>query len=93
LPFPLFPSIEGLIPFGTTENSNCLNWLAKGDPNQWKVIVWDPDALEFVDIGNPSLIKYILAILDAKHGVLPNDPPLDSCNSPNFIAIDYDNII
>jgi len=91
LRFPTFPALNGLLPFGTTENSNCLNWLTKGQPISWVLIIWDPDTIEFVASGYRTLADYLIAILKNEHGILPHDALLGTSISAGFTAIDYDN--
>lgn len=46
-PFPLWPSPEGLIPFGATDDGDYLFWLASGAPEEWRVVVWDRGMQEY----------------------------------------------
>ena len=39
-PYPLWPSPGGLIVFGGTDFGDRLFWLARGAPDDWKVVVW-----------------------------------------------------
>jgi hypothetical protein len=39
--YPLWPRIGGLIKFGFSENGDYLFWLARGPPEDWKVVFWD----------------------------------------------------
>jgi hypothetical protein len=39
IPFPLFPQIGGLLPFGATDNANILYWLVRGNPEDWSIVI------------------------------------------------------
>jgi SUKH superfamily protein len=91
LPYPLYPEKGGLLPFGTTENSNCLNWLTQGRPDQWELVVWEPDFLQFFKTGYKSLTEFMADLVQQKCGLIPDDAPLDWFNPPrSFTAINYD---
>jgi hypothetical protein len=48
LPYPLWPEPGGLLPFGGTDNGDCLFWLPRGSsPEDWGVVVWDRASQEF----------------------------------------------
>lgn len=40
-PYPWWPHVGGLINFGVSENGDHLFWLARGPPEDWKVVFWD----------------------------------------------------
>ena len=91
IPYPLFPKAGGIIPFGTTENCNCLNWLPQRDPHEWEIIVWDPDCLQFFETGYHSLLAFLHDLVTQRCGLYPGDPPLDWFDPPHsFTAIDFD---
>jgi hypothetical protein len=39
VPLPLFPELDGLLPWGLTANGDVLFWRTIGEPNQWTVVV------------------------------------------------------
>lgn len=41
IPFPLFPEIGGLLPFGATDNGNVLYWLTRGNPEDWPIVIYE----------------------------------------------------
>lgn len=91
IPYPVLPEMGGLLPFGTTENGNCLNWLTVGPPDQWELIAWDPDYLKFRATGYRSLSAYLADIVGQRCGLVTDDPPFDWLNpSHTFTPIDYD---
>lgn len=91
IPYPLYPEKGGLVPFGTTENSNCLNWLAQGSQDEWELVVWEPDLLQFFNTGYKSLTEFLADLVQQKCGLIPDDPPRDWFNPPrSFTAINYD---
>ena len=49
LPFPMWPSSGGLLPFGTTDFGDTLFWLTLGAPEDWCVVVMGRDPPETFD--------------------------------------------
>lgn len=47
LPYPFWPDRGGLLAFGSTDNGDTLLWLTEGEPEDWKVVVWDRGLGEF----------------------------------------------
>jgi hypothetical protein len=91
IPYPLYPKRGGLLPFGTTENSSCLNWLTDGPPDEWELVVWDPDSLAFSNTCYRSLAEFLADLVQQRCGLIPGDPPLDWLDPPrSFTAINYD---
>ncbi len=37
--YPVFPTPDGLLPWGDDENGNILGWLTRGSPDQWVVAI------------------------------------------------------
>lgn len=61
-PYPLYPEIGGLFPFGKTDNGDALFWLQVGEPNQWPVVVnaaRDPEYQKF----NCGMADFLAGIL------------------------------
>jgi hypothetical protein len=40
-PYPLYPEADGLMLWGGTYDAHSLCWLAKGEPDEWPVVVWE----------------------------------------------------
>jgi hypothetical protein len=40
LPYPFWPHVAGLIRFGCTDFGDQLYWLPEGEPDDWKVVMW-----------------------------------------------------
>lgn len=38
-PYPVFPEVGGLIPWGFTDNGDLLLWLAEGESESWPVVI------------------------------------------------------
>jgi hypothetical protein len=36
---PLFPEEGGFLPWGKTDNGDCLHWITRGAPEEWTVVV------------------------------------------------------
>jgi hypothetical protein len=46
MPCPLWPDAGGLFPAGVTSNGDQIFWLPRGDPESWRIAVWDRGRLE-----------------------------------------------
>ncbi|SDI35011.1 SMI1-KNR4 cell-wall [Sinosporangium album] len=52
-PYPLYPEPGGLLEWGGTDNGDSLCWLTTGEPDNWRVVVWNPrsNAYDAHDVG------------------------------------------
>ncbi|MDP9843621.1 hypothetical protein J2853_002832 [Streptosporangium lutulentum] len=41
-PYPFYPEPGGLLEWAGTDNGDSLCWLTDGEPDSWKVVVWNP---------------------------------------------------
>ncbi|MEU4428650.1 SMI1/KNR4 family protein [Actinoplanes sp. NPDC024001] len=46
-PYPIYPEAGGLLLWGGTQHGHNLCWLTEGEPDEWPVIVWQPDDNEY----------------------------------------------
>lgn len=69
-----WPERKGLLPFGGTDNGDYLFWHMLGDPDDWKVVVWDRGMQEFeaFDVG---LVAFLAGLATGE--VLPEAFPED----------------
>jgi len=84
-PYPLYPEVGGLLPFGKTDNGDALFWLRIGEPNQWPVIVnaaRDANYEKF-DCGMAGFLSGILT-RRIRCTVFPNSFPSDA---PVFVSV------
>lgn len=53
VPYPTWPEPGGLLNFGLTDFNDRLFWLRRGDPSDWRIVVWDRafQKLETFDCG------------------------------------------
>jgi hypothetical protein len=75
LDFPLFPEMDGLLPFASTYNGDHLYWLTEGQTDNWKVIVREVKSknYELYSCGMVDLfLRLTVAGLDPKQDVLRN---------------------
>jgi hypothetical protein len=64
-PYELFPTPEGLLPFGRTENGDALHWLTCGSPGNWSIVVNDSRSPEYEQF-DCSLSEFLVGILTQK---------------------------
>jgi len=38
-PYPIYPELGGLLPWGITDNGDVMFWIANGEPDSWKIVV------------------------------------------------------
>jgi hypothetical protein len=72
LPYPMWPHPEGLIPFGGTDNGDELFWLARGAPDDWRVVVWDRGMQQFEEL-DCDLTDFLAGLATGQ--VLPKEFP------------------
>jgi len=78
LPYSIFPEQNGLLAWGNTGNGDYLNWLTRGDPDTWLIVVWYSAGAEFLrfEIG---MVNFLAEALSLRLKVFPSDflkPPL-----------------
>jgi hypothetical protein len=59
IPYPIFPALNGLLPFGSLADVNFLNWLTAGEPEHWPFVYYDRDD-GFCEIKGLSAVEFIL---------------------------------
>jgi hypothetical protein len=42
--YPCYPSENGLVPWGNTDNGDLLLWISEGNPESWQIVVVDGDS-------------------------------------------------
>lgn len=50
LPYPVWPDAGGVFPAGVTSNGDQIFWLPQGDPEAWRIVVWDRGEGEGEDV-------------------------------------------
>ncbi|GAA2685771.1 SMI1/KNR4 family protein [Nonomuraea recticatena] len=46
-PYPFYPEPGGLLEWAGTDNGDALCWLTEGEPDDWRVVVWNPRAVAY----------------------------------------------
>jgi hypothetical protein len=69
-PFPIYPEPEGLLPFASVVDVQNLNWLTSGPPNQWDVVYFHFDGLEFTRLEGDSFSGCLLKMLRREYSGL-----------------------
>jgi hypothetical protein len=62
LPYPRYPAIPGLLPWGTYGTADVLSWYTAGSPDQWRV-VYDDREEGFVEVPGLSFAGFLVAAL------------------------------
>jgi SMI1-KNR4 cell-wall len=64
-PYPLYPEPGGLLIWATTANGERLCWLTAGEPDEWKVVAWDPKAFEYEE-HEPGAVGFLVSWLSGR---------------------------
>ena len=72
----IYPNDNGLLPFGLTDNGDELFWLVRGEPDNWKVVVYRTRSEEYIKY-DFTLIEFIHKIItrEINCGIFPDDFP------------------
>jgi SUKH superfamily protein len=73
VPFPIFPEPEGLVPCGLIKNGHSINWLTKGSPDDWTIVFYDWDHVQFTHF-DMCLVDFIFGWI--RGSILPHDKRL-----------------
>ncbi|MEU7453077.1 SMI1/KNR4 family protein [Streptosporangium roseum] len=46
-PYPFYPEPGGLLEWAGTDNGDSLCWLTEGEPDSWRVVVWNPRSVAY----------------------------------------------
>jgi hypothetical protein len=77
MPYPAYPSIPGLLPWGIYGDVDVLSWYTKGAPDQWQIVYLDREEgfLDIPDIGFAKfLVKALQGTAPLPESVLSRDP-------------------
>ena len=69
IPYPVFPDPGGLLPFGTLGDSDNLNWLTVGEPDQWPFVYYNQEE-GFFDIKGLTAVEFVLEAVTQKSPLL-----------------------
>ncbi|MBI5722446.1 MAG: SMI1/KNR4 family protein [Planctomycetes bacterium] len=81
----LFPTKEGILPFGMTDNGDLLAWKVTGQADAWPVVIIDsrvPDYQEF-EMGFSDFM-YVILTKEVVCRIFPTDFPSDH---PAFVPV------
>lgn len=73
-PYWFWPERRGLLPFGGTDNGDYLFWHMLGEPDSWRVVVWDRGMQEF-EVFECGLTAFLAGL--ASGAILPEAFPED----------------
>jgi len=88
MPYSFWPSREGLLAFGKTDFGDYLFWLTRGQPEDWRVVVWGRGFQQF-EAFDRNLTDFLAGV--AAGGILPDDfpePPYDAVFKPGSATPD-----
>lgn len=75
-PYPYFPELGGLIPWGNDENGNDYFWLADGASESWNVIQ-DANRGDGIAVQPFTMTGFLVSVLEGKTRPLADDYPLE----------------
>jgi hypothetical protein len=85
-PYPTYPEPGGLLPFASVVDVHNLNWLTTGAPDQWEVVYWHFDGLEFTHLKGDSFGRCLLKMLRKEYAGLERPsslaPPYEFTDFP-----------
>lgn len=92
VPYPAWPDPGGLLNIGLTEFNDRIFWLPRGDPPDWRIVVWDRalQKLETFDCSLTDFLAGLAAGTITPEGfagrTLPSDPVFEPAQSPPGLA-------
>lgn len=82
--YSIFPDMNGLLPFGATDNGDVLYWKTTGQPSSWPVVINDARSPEYEEFPI-GMTEFLVAILSRKvsSSIFPRAFP---SSLPGFVA-------
>jgi hypothetical protein len=75
--FPVFPAQGGLLPWASDINGNCYYWNTRGSPDDWSVVVLDPEGGALHE-----LMEYAMSMTGFLAAVVNREiDPLNGCGA------------
>jgi hypothetical protein len=73
-PYPLYFEVDGILPWGITDNGDVLFWETRGHPDQWPVIVNESRSADYERF-EMSMVELVLSFLSGSTTVsaFPDD--------------------
>ena len=62
LPYPRYPAVPGLLPWGTYCDANVWSWYPAGEPHEWR-LVYDERHQEFIEVPGLGFAEFLVAAL------------------------------
>jgi hypothetical protein len=78
VPYPIFPEVGGLLPWGSTANGDVCSWITdQGDPDRWPILIDDGEgSWERLDMSMTAMIYAgIREELDSSLMLFPSPEP------------------
>ncbi|MFI6799676.1 SMI1/KNR4 family protein [Streptosporangium canum] len=57
-PYPFYPEPGGLLEWAGTDNGDALCWLTEGEPDGWRVVVWNPRSVAY-DASDVGAVEFL----------------------------------
>jgi hypothetical protein len=74
VPYAIYPSVPGLLPWGNDENGNDYYWLTNGSPDVWSVVSDEGRGEGFREYGC-TMTEFLVSVLNGKIQALAGDYP------------------
>jgi hypothetical protein len=73
-PYPLYPEVGGLLPWGYTSNGDTLFWLTRGAPQAWSVVINEARGSEFEQFSD-SMTGFLTKLITGElhSSIIPYD--------------------
>ena len=84
----VYPSNGGLLPWGYTDNGDELYWLTNGEPDEWKIVVYESRSPENY-IYSLTMVEFLYQIITKElvNNAFPDDFPSDETA---FVSVDVE---
>ncbi len=81
----IYPEIDGLLPFGVTDNGDTLYWRTVGHPDVWPVTIYEARGPKHFDFSG-NMVEFLIQLLQKgmETGVFPDD---FASNTPVFLEL------
>lgn len=81
--YSVFPETGGLLPFGRTGDSEKINWVTKGLPNEWTIVFWTCTN-EFHETNCIGVVAFLVQLLTGTSVLFDGDLEREWFETPTF---------
>jgi len=81
LPFPIYPKVPGLLPWGTYGDVDVIGWLIDPDPGQWHIVYQDHYE-GFIELSDFGFARFLVSALKGEPSLPDNVVSKDILRAP-----------